>query len=680
MQRFRIYGDNVIECERLVRIIIRAFAPEEIKTSLVSPSVINVESNKMSVKWHFELFPGFNKSTKNRWPKNIFAPLKAAGSFFDETPDVVISEIDERNQESILLAIEFCSALQAGNQAWQRSARAFSLGRTGCPYLYIVDFVKYELDNETRKRKNLRFPNAAVPYSYINYSKATNNFIAQLYTKSEEFNKDKDSVLTNFDEENFGGDVLGTYILKTLLHKDTSEEKKKIIQKNIHVVQFLAQLVDKRSNLTAEEWSEISALPSSEIIDYIVRKHRFGFHKTIAEKSSHGHTTDFVNIIDKFSIGFASKELPFGIIPADNRSIFSEELGKLYPNFSKEIISAIGDNTQHLIIAIFKGFKPRGDDNRPDRGLLPLISMLSTEKTPILTFIYGPLLEKNLVLLDTNPQLLAQRNGLWHTIIALSDFICLDAPVLTTPERSIQKIYDNRLLKKHCIQHGTKQEIAKLQSFANTPVSFGEDDVDTALHYLFAHVLHKSCFESMCNPPGGDWSGFSILHNGYENRWVSLPRVSEVVSGKRPDHIIQMFGVFSKPLLLAIESKEKSVDLEKDVGIKLIAYIKNIMQYIPSSKRQIHPILGNWEWGNAQVGIGNFEFLSAAAYLKKYAENPKVVFNKKCDMLFVLQPMSQPNKIKWEIEILTQTKQAKIVKDFIIQQHKNTGNVELSLK
>lgn len=680
MQKFRIYGDNIIECERLVKIIIQALVPDEIKTSLISPSVIKVESKKKSIDWDFELFPGFNKSTKNRWPGNVFAPLKAAGSFFDETPDVIISEIDSKNQEEILLAIEFCSALQAGNQAWQRSARAFSVGRTGCPYLYIVDFVKYELDNETRKRKNLRFPNAVVPYSYINYSKATQNFIAQLYTKSEEFNKAKDPALANFDETNFGGNILGRYILKTLLHEDTTEEKKKILQKNIQVVEFLANLVDKEVNLTAQEWSEISSLPSSAIIDYMVQKHRFGFHKTIAEKSSHGHAADFVEIVDKFSVGFASKELPFGIIPAEDRESFSKEIGELYPNFSKDIISAIGDNTQHLVVAIFKGFKPRGDDNRPDRGLLPLISMLSTEKVPVFTFIYGPLLEKNLALLDKYPQTLAHRNGLWHTIIALSDFICLDAPVLTTSAKSVQKIYDNRRLKNRFIKCKMNESIPKMESFSTYPVTFGEDDVDTVLHYLFAHVLSKSCFESMCNPPGGDWSGFSILHNGYENRWVSLPRVSEVVSGKRPDHIIQVFKVFSKPLLLAIESKEKSSNLEEDVGVKLITYIKNIMQYIPSSKRQIASVPTDWEWGDSKIEVDSFEFLSAAAYLKKYAENPGIVFNKKCDLLFVLQPISQPNKVRWEIEIIARTKLAVILKDFIIQQYKNTGNMEIAFK
>ena len=110
---------------------------------------------------------------------NIFDTLKANGSFLDETPDAIITKI-ENDSETILFAVEFCSALQAGNQAWQRSGRAFSTGRAGCPYLYIVDFVKYELDSRTRARKALRFPNPAVPYSYINFTKSTEKFMLNL--------------------------------------------------------------------------------------------------------------------------------------------------------------------------------------------------------------------------------------------------------------------------------------------------------------------------------------------------------------------------------------------------------------------------------------------------------------------------------------------------------------------
>jgi hypothetical protein len=190
--KFRIHGDNIVECERVAKLILCETNPESIEISLMSPSTIvyNIQFTYYGhqYSWQLELLPGFNKAGRRRWDADIFASLKNNGSFLDETPDAIVAYMEDE-METILYAVEFCSALQAGNQAWQRSGRAFSTGRTGCPYLYIVDFVNYELNPKTRKRKALRFPNPAVPYSYINFSKDTGNFVAQIYTRSAEFDK-----------------------------------------------------------------------------------------------------------------------------------------------------------------------------------------------------------------------------------------------------------------------------------------------------------------------------------------------------------------------------------------------------------------------------------------------------------------------------------------------------------
>ena len=202
---FRIHGDNIIECERIKNLIIEALNPYNINYSLISPSTIKVDLsflyNDKVNQWELQLLPGFNKSKKRRWEGNIFDILKSNGSFLEETPDIILTSVNN-DTETILCALEFCSALQAGNQAWQRSGRAYSSSLAGCPYIYIVDFVKYELD-QNRKRKSLRFPNPTVPYSFINYSKSSKNFTAQVYIKSEEFNKNYDIKLNSFNENNF---------------------------------------------------------------------------------------------------------------------------------------------------------------------------------------------------------------------------------------------------------------------------------------------------------------------------------------------------------------------------------------------------------------------------------------------------------------------------------------------
>lgn len=683
MKIYRIHGDNIVECERIAGLIINTLNPNFISHFLLSPSTvaIDIKSTFMDnlIEWRLILMPGFNKNTKKRWSENIFDALKEAGSFFDETPDAIISLV-ENNDEKILLGIEFCSALQAGNQAWQRSARAFSTGRTGCPYLYIVDFVKYELDNETRARKNLRFPNAAVPYSYVNYSKTTGNFVAQLYTKSEEFDKSRDTSIDNFDETDFGGYELGIYTIKTMLGMDTKNEEEKILEKNMNVVQFLAEHSDENLNFTDDEWKEVYNLSKEDIVDYSVRKNRFCFHKTIAAKSQHGKTSKVIKVVDNLSVGLASRDLPFGIIPANKRSIFSEQLARIYPHADKQIIESIGVSNKHLLIAIFKGFKPRGDDNRPDRGLLPLAAMLSASDVDVMTYLYGPIIEASLTLLDNDLMALAERNGLWRSILALSNYVVLDSPVLGAKKYDVERVLDTSAIKRHFISVGQNSGIRTKRAFSCVPVAFGEDDVDTSIHYLFSHLLKECCFEGMCNPPGGDWSGFSVIHNNFENRWLSLPRVSDIVSGKRPDHILELFGAFEKPILLSIESKEKSSDLEEDVGTKLVTYIKRLMDYIPSAKRRISSENNDWQWGDTRVNCDDFEVISAAAYLKEYAEPSETVFKKNCEILFVMEPVMAENKIGWNIEIITSTNNGEKLKNFIIERHKSCCDTQFTIK
>lgn len=682
MANYRIHGDNIVECERIANILINTLNPASMKSYLIAPSTVAIELHAFfhgeMLDWKLELLPGFNKNTKRHWSGNIFDPLKEAGSYFDETPDAIISVVDG-GKEQILLGIEFCSALQAGNQAWQRSARAFSTGRTGCPYIYIVDFVKYELDNETRRRKNLRFPNAAVPYSYINYSKNSGNFVAQLYTKSEEFDKTRDSSLVDFDESDFGGTELGVYMVKRMLGMNTDSEEESILRKNMNVVQFLANHFDSNANFSATEWKDVYSLTGDDIVDYAVKTNRFGFHKTIAAKSQHGQTAQVVELVDRLSVGLASRDLPFGIIPAEKRLSFAKSLSSLYPTASKEVINSIAQNGKHLIIAIFKGFKPRGDDNRPDRGLLPLASMLSAADVDVLTFIYGPMIEANLTLLDRDPLALADRNGLWRSILALSNYLVLDVPVLGRHTSDAERIYDTNRIKSHFSSIGVGKAITPKAAFSSIPVRYGEDDVDTGIHFLFTHVLGNYCFEGMCNPPGGDWSGFSVIEGDFENRWLSLPRVSDVVNGKRPDHILELFGVFDLPLLLSVESKEKSSDLEPDVGTKLVTYIHKLMAYIPSAKRRVHPIVEEWRWGDSLVNFNGFETISAAAYLRSYAESPATVFKKNCEVLFVMNPVLNKSRIGWEIEIIASSPRAKKLKDFILKKHAASGDDQFML-
>ncbi len=282
---FRIHGDNVVECERIVNIIIGFLSPHAVREFMDSPSVIvyEIDFNPDGAErtWRMELLPGFNKANRSRWSGNVLQVLKSQGSILDETPDAVITRVDG-NVETILFATEFCSALQAGNQAWQRSGRAYSTGRTGCPYLYIVDFVKYELESSTRVRKNLRFPNPAVPYSYISYSLTTGNFVAQVYLRSEEFNGN-DPALRSFNVDDFAERELAAYIVKKMAGFDTSGEEREILRKNFNVVLFLSRGLKAAFNISRRQWEEMY-LKGLDFMSYSLDNIMFSFKKKITEK------------------------------------------------------------------------------------------------------------------------------------------------------------------------------------------------------------------------------------------------------------------------------------------------------------------------------------------------------------------------------------------------------------
>lgn len=679
MSKFRIHGDNIVECERIANIIVKETQPTLVNISLLSPSTVVYDLDftycKNNYKWHLELLPGFNKSRRCRWSDNIFNVLRENGSFLEETPDAIVTEIDNLGNETVIYAIEFCSALQAGNQAWQRSGRAFSTGRTGCPYLYIVDFVKYELDSQTRERKALRFPNPAVPYSYINFSKDTENFVAQVYVRSEEFDKSKDSSLRGFNKADFADGELASYMVKKMAALDTKFEEDEILRKNLNVVMFLATSSRPSTNFTATQWRRLYTYQQG-IIEFSKENSEFNFHKTITAKGHHGKSSAVLDLVDNCSVGLASRDLPFGIIPAENRSRFAKGLQHLYPNYDKNTLNKIGSSNRDLILCIIKGFKPRGDDNRPDRGILPLAVMLSSTDVEIMTYIYGPVLANNLDSLINDPRRLANSNGLWKSILALSNYVALDVPVIKGKTKDAEVLLNTEDLKEKYTNIDDCDNGLTRPAFPSVPQEYHEDDVDTGIHFIFAHLMSQVCFEGMCNPPGGDWSGMSVLYGNYETRWLSLPRVSKEVDGKRPDHVLEIFDVFDKPLLLSVESKEKSSDLEPGVGDGLVNYIKHLMEYIPNVKKERTPGV-EWKHGDFYVNFNDFEVLSAAAYLKNTAQPNSVVFrNSNCDMLFIMEPQ----KYGWAVEIVPNNRQATIFKEYIQKIIARTGNKDIVIK
>ena len=113
---FRVHGDNIVECERVINYIMRNAVVYSMKKTFSSLACLTVKLDfeRAGTRncWAIEIFPGFSKDNRSqRWNSNVFDALKANGSFLDETPDVVVTKL-ENSRETVLFAIEFCSALK----------------------------------------------------------------------------------------------------------------------------------------------------------------------------------------------------------------------------------------------------------------------------------------------------------------------------------------------------------------------------------------------------------------------------------------------------------------------------------------------------------------------------------------------------------------------------------------
>lgn len=631
IKHFRIHGDNIVECERLYKLISKSIQIQQEKFFFLSPACPSIKITTInSDVFIFHFFPGFNKNTSDRWTSNIFQILKNNGSFLNETPDVLLTE--ETNEgEKIRIAIEFCSALQAGNQAWQRSGRAYSTGRSNiCPYLYIIDFVKYELDNK-RNRKALRFPNAAIPYSYYNASKNWKYPAIQVYFRSEEFQPAFDPSLQNFDTSLFGEKDVYSLLHRIIYDIDTKPVYSILIQKSLKILEFMSPTNSSKS-YNKKDWISIQKNYSGDILAYAKHHNHFPFSKKIAQKSIIGNNKKFANLVTKYSIGIASKDLPFGLIPSYNRINFAKELLTLYPKMDNNFFQNL-EIEEDLIVCIFKGFKPHGDDARPDRGILPLITMLTSESTEILTFIYGDTSKSTIKKMDENIVSLADGNGLWSSIVSFSDFIILDAPIVpkTAATLNVVRIIENKTNKLNAL--AAKSQATNMSIFP-VPKHYTENDVDTFIHIIFSKLIPNT-FEGFCNPPGGDWSGISIpdtlnFSYGTEFRWLTLPRVSK--NSKRPDHITILFDLLNKPIIICTESKEYARDLESNIGPALKKYINDLLLYTPSVERRI----GSEEWviSSSKVNATDFIFATIGCFFAPSTFDLSTIASKcNCDIL-----------------------------------------------
>ena len=619
--KLRIHGDNIIECERALKLIVHSYKGilvSENKSIIVPSYVIKYEDNKI-IK--VELFGGHN-----RWNIDINTELSKYGAPLREATDVYITKLkDDNNSEELLVAIEFCNALPAGNNAWQRNGRAITCAEIGVPYFYFAEIGGVELDSN-RKVKAPRFPNPIVPFSYLTTSRNFNVICVPVYEAHPAISGE---LIEKFMPV-FGTDTcMG--LLKSIINRgETKNEEEMLIEKGITLVKLLSENRKRRDTFHDTEWEDFLKLSSGQKKSEWIKKHpnRKIWKKKVSSKVP--ITKSFDELLTKTQnlnlLSVGSKTIPICLVVNGNIKNFSTLLKEIYPpKIINKLANQIEKKNKPLLIVWITGFKPKGDDSRPDRGLVPLARMLFGNDIDILTIVYGPARKHIWNIFRENSSKLAKNNGLWQSILNLSNYVLADS--ITSEYGALTKIISQNLKKKSI---KVTFNAAKSNSF------FGEHEVDTAIHILFSRQHKANVFESMCNPPGGDWSGISFFDfsSQTEYRWTSLPRVSANFA-KRPDHIIQIHHE-NVDIFLTIESKNKGKDLEKKIGRRLIEYVETFIGTPPTAHK-----LNKQEWQlfkGKQSPIKNFSLYSGGAFIyKNLKEMETKIQEGKLDFIFAFE-------------------------------------------
>lgn len=180
---FRVYGDNILECERLVEWFkVTRFSQfkfvEEIG-SFDRPIYISADL-RTDRKFALQLCPYYGGTGPQiLWPNN---PLK--DTFFEKTDTVVTRLLKNGSETKPIFAIEFCEALQAGNQAWQRFRRATDAAESKIPYFYVLPIIGWERDPAGITLKNPRYQSAQICIAQLTLCSKFGVPSLQVYTQT----------------------------------------------------------------------------------------------------------------------------------------------------------------------------------------------------------------------------------------------------------------------------------------------------------------------------------------------------------------------------------------------------------------------------------------------------------------------------------------------------------------
>ena len=448
---FRIYGDNILECELFIDWLNQSTTSEFeqiCEKGAIDRPIFLYNDKVLNQIFAFQLCPFFGSKKNNAWNNN---PLI---NIFSETPDVVIVRIEDNSETDILFAIEFDDAIQAGNQSWQRSRRSLDAAKHKIPYFYILPIIGWE--HGKTSLKNPRFQNAQITIGHLILSDLYKVPSLQIFKESlwsEHASELK--YLLPVDYENFSGlsSVIkfACYLIRLSTDPDKNISKPYFELKNIFIEMHKVASTYVNHNTSVPIFEKHIALSPSNFVvssnilteQILGKKNKFSlsnisyddflkngvlFKKEIQDKTI---LPDFrINILDKINwnnnynfnehqnwlknwdviikngedpkcialnnkrkIPITYKNTKSESALIGNRQALQKIMKCAYPKLTDDVLNWIFTKSKTLPIFFIPlyGYKPRADDSRPDRGLIPYLhasfpKLLKKKNTMVLVY------------------------------------------------------------------------------------------------------------------------------------------------------------------------------------------------------------------------------------------------------------------------------------------------------
>jgi len=354
MPDYKIHGDNIVECERTLDLIAQALCVPETEQSLPEGSPLTptftITTPLSPSPFRFTFLPGYG-----RWDKDILEIIRQRGGCLREATDAIICKV-HGDQEVPVLALEYCGALPAGNQAWQRNGRALSFAHASLPYMYIAELSGYELDAQ-RRRRAPRMPNPAVPFSYLLLTHLTKSPTLPVFVPSPGASEDAIREHTQF----YGIQDLIEILRGMLLEKLPEGAIEKLETKVLALVQKLSDSRRRRDTISSESWAEaFTAIKEGQsLASFLLASGPMPWSKTAYISDLTETASTMMSLTANFAQGLTSTSLPLCLVAEENRKGYLEALHDLYPSASASFLGWCG-RPGHLAVCWVMGFKPRG--------------------------------------------------------------------------------------------------------------------------------------------------------------------------------------------------------------------------------------------------------------------------------------------------------------------------------